>query len=278
MSCILRPWLIELPRLACGLCMVAPPGLALSGRRRVGPAGQRTGTAQRYHPVRGSERPPDHHLVARGGRRVRACFLFLALCCPDRRSQWHSTFGWTAHVQGLPGPGRGVGAPDRCSAAVVLVAVDVAVVVVLLARREVAMAILFAATLIAVTLGVDAIKDTVARARPPDPLVTAQGGSFPVGSCLPEHGELRAPRTVAWRSSASRAARIAAIVGAALLVFLIGCSRIALGVHYPTDVVAGWLGGIAVVAVVLAITTRLDLAAQDTVRRHAVPGRTGPLG
>jgi undecaprenyl-diphosphatase len=35
---------------------------------------------------------------------------------------------------------------------------------------------------------------------------------------------------------------------------LIGCSRIALGVHYPSDVLGGWLAGIGIVAAAAALT------------------------
>ena len=183
-------------------------------------------------------------------------FLLLALLLP---TEGPAAFDVrvTAFVMGLPVPVTAWEFLTMLGGGV-LVAVDVAVVIVLLARREVAMAILFAATLIAVTLGVDAIKDTVARARPPDPLVTAQGGSFPSGHAFLSTVSYGLLALVAWRSGAPRARRIATVVGTGLLVFLIGCSRIALGVHYPTDVVAGWLGGVAILAGVVAITTRLD--------------------
>jgi undecaprenyl-diphosphatase len=43
----------------------------------------------------------------------------------------------------------------------------------------------------------------------------------------------------------SRRGQVALIAGAFLLSFLIGLSRIYLGVHYPTDVLAGWSAGTA---------------------------------
>ncbi|CAN5167862.1 phosphatase PAP2 family protein [soil metagenome] len=42
-----------------------------------------------------------------------------------------------------------------------------------------------------------------------------------------------------------RAAKLYCLLSAMSLSFLVGISRIYLGVHYPTDVVAGWMAGIA---------------------------------
>ena len=57
-----------------------------------------------------------------------------------------------------------------------------------------------------------------------------------------------------WRSALPVWARRATVIVLALLVGIIGLSRIALGVHYPSDVLGGWLAGLAIVATVATFT------------------------
>ena len=47
------------------------------------------------------------------------------------------------------------------------------------------------------------------------------------------------------RAMERRRVKIYCVSVALLLTFMIGASRVYLGVHYPTDVIAGWAGGIA---------------------------------
>ncbi|MFG1921683.1 phosphatase PAP2 family protein [Cryptosporangium sp. NPDC048952] len=92
---------------------------------------------------------------------------------------------------------------------------------------------------------VTGIKALVARDRP-DPLlraVTEDGFSFPSGHSA---SSLVVLCTVAWLVSMAvpdRTVRATVWVAAVPLALAIGLSRIYLGVHYPTDVLAGWVLG-----------------------------------
>ncbi|MFI5844000.1 phosphatase PAP2 family protein [Catenuloplanes sp. NPDC051500] len=124
------------------------------------------------------------------------------------------------------------------------------------------------------SLLVTGIKALIARDRP-DPLlraVTEDGFSFPSGHATTSVVVLG---TVAWLISAattSHTVRATAWVAAVLLGAGIGLSRVYLGVHYPTDVLAGWILGSAWLATV-ALADRLPslrprLGGPELLPRH----------
>jgi len=104
------------------------------------------------------------------------------------------------------------------------------------------------------------LKAMIGRARPDllDPIVEERGFSFPSG-----HSALG---MVAWgilgvlvmRSRLPTAVKRAIVVVLAILIILIGLSRIWLGVHYPTDVLAGWTAGAVIVLIYARVTRRVS--------------------
>jgi len=90
------------------------------------------------------------------------------------------------------------------------------------------------------------LKDWFHRTRPAplEGLIPAQAFSFPSGHAMVAAAFYLFVGYLAWRILKGRAR----IVGAAVLVLvalLIGLSRLYLGVHYLTDVVAGYIAGVA---------------------------------
>jgi undecaprenyl-diphosphatase len=159
-----------------------------------------------------------------------------------------------------------------------LIVVGAALVLGLIAVGRMRMALVVAVALVAATLFTDGMKDLVARPRPPDPVSGADGYSFPSGHALNSTVTYGIAALLAWRSAMPRRARFAVAAALVLLIALVGLSRIALGVHYPSDVVAGWLAGTAVVSVV-AIVDAADRRARAAARAprsaRAPADRTG---
>ncbi len=91
-----------------------------------------------------------------------------------------------------------------------------------------------------------AVKSAVDRSRPSlvDPVATATGKSFPSGHAMGStivYGAL----LLVLLPLVARRRRRAVVVATAVVVLAIGVSRLALGVHYISDVVGGYVLGLA---------------------------------
>jgi membrane-associated phospholipid phosphatase len=89
------------------------------------------------------------------------------------------------------------------------------------------------------------------RARPDlwHQLVTETSFSFPSGHAMASAALAFCIAVVFWRSRY----RVPVLITALMYVFLIGFSRLYLGVHYPSDVLAGWLMSAAWVLTVIGV-------------------------
>jgi undecaprenyl-diphosphatase len=149
-----------------------------------------------------------------------------------------------------------------------LVVVGTAFVLAALLSGRVRLALIVAGVLIVASLFTHLVKDYVARPRPPwEHLVPAPGYSFPSAHTVNSTVSYGLLAVVAWRSRLSLAVRRAAVVVGVALPFLIGLSRIALGVHYPTDVLGGWLAGVAFVALGATLIRLTGAMERDLPRR-----------
>ena len=120
-------------------------------------------------------------------------------------------------------------------------------------RREAAIVLVMLA---AVTLGSEGVKELVARPRPSgtDPNIPGVVYSFPSGHVLEALTILGIITIRGWRSSWAHAAKLALVVAVIVWVLLVGLARMALNAHYPSDVLAGLLGGSGALAVYGSLT------------------------
>lgn len=92
---------------------------------------------------------------------------------------------------------------------------------------------------------VQLIKASVGRARPDlaDRLVPVASASFPSGHAANSAIVYLSLAALASQVVRTRGSRAYLFAAAALLTLLIGVSRVYLGVHWPSDVIAGWSFG-----------------------------------
>lgn len=115
------------------------------------------------------------------------------------------------------------------------------------------------------------LKHAAERPRPPaqDALTHAAGFSFPSGHAA---ASTALYALLAWLTSrhVRGTARVVILLTGGMLVGFIGLSRVYLGAHYPTDVLAGWLVGAS-----LAVLSWLVACALWPVGPRSRPARAG---
>lgn len=135
-------------------------------------------------------------------------------------------------------------------------------------RRE---AVLFAMTVIIGWLVNQSMKWLVGRPRPKivSHLTEAGGNSFPSGHSFTS-AMIYIGMALAFASLSQRhSVRYTLVLSAMVLSAMIAWSRVMLGVHYPSDVTAGWLGGAGWAFLAAAVLYQPAKAAadSDTVER-----------
>jgi undecaprenyl-diphosphatase len=85
--------------------------------------------------------------------------------------------------------------------------------------------------------------------------ITETSYSFPSGHAMVSAALILALMYILWTTKW----RIASLILGAALIVLIGTSRLYMGVHYPTDIIAGWTVALLWVATVVVVSKRTSL-------------------
>jgi undecaprenyl-diphosphatase len=137
-------------------------------------------------------------------------------------------------------------------------------------RRWVEAVVLVVATAI-IYAGVQELKDATDRPRPAHPLTGSSGSSFP--SAHAAHAIIYPwlALTLAVRLRPGMAGGTALLIAGVALAVAVGLSRVYLGVHYLSDVNAGWALGVAAFAACAAVAMIVTHLRQNS-------SRDGPRG
>ena len=105
-----------------------------------------------------------------------------------------------------------------------------------------------------------ALKFVIQRPRPDGfQLAVEHGFSFPSGHSMVAMAFFGLLAWMVWRYEPDRATRIGCVVAFGAIVVLVGISRIYLGVHYASDVIAGFCVSLAWLAIYTHVAAPLFL-------------------
>jgi len=131
--------------------------------------------------------------------------------------------------------------------AVVVITVSMLVCGLLAMRRQYAQVVLIAVTVAGGYLLSHTLKTLFDRPRPEvvPHLSLVSSASFPSGHAMVSSLTYLTLGALLARSARRRSEKVYLLLGAGVIAFAIGVSRVFLGVHYPTDVIGGWCAGTA---------------------------------
>ncbi len=158
------------------------------------------------------------------------------------------------------------------STAVIVPALVLMAAVLVMRGRDWRSAVLLA-TGVAGAVGLyNIVKVAVERPRPPSTLWIGDysGAAFPSGHAT-QAAAFYGMLAIVLSTKGSPVVRVVVWMGAAVMTLVIGASRLYLGAHWLTDVLAGWALGAAWIALVAAVT----LLAVGQPRRRAMLPATG---
>jgi membrane-associated phospholipid phosphatase len=101
------------------------------------------------------------------------------------------------------------------------------------------------------------VKDIVARVRPENMLVPESGYSFPSGHALISVIFFGFFIYLTWKNVKNKPLKISLLTLLIILIVFTGISRLILGVHWASDVIGGWMLGLALVFLMIAIDSML---------------------